>query len=201
MKISSDWWSKANEELPVEKGGFDVDDTLNGILEKSSIPDVLTRFREVLSRVVSDEIIRRTILNNAGFGLCMVSDDVRKAVGKVLFVMKNPQLERDLERALPGSQDPLRRVQSMRQGVDAAAERIAGQTNISKDLNVNNLQVDPKVIDAILGDDDEDPVRPSSKAHKLPDKSLLGDTRAVKPADLISFMEQEKKKKEAGGNQ
>jgi hypothetical protein len=200
MKISSEWWSKATEELPVEKGGFDVDDTLNGILEKSAIPDVLTRFREVLSRVVSDEIIRKTILNNAEFGLCMVSDDVRRAVGKVLFVMKNPQLEKDLERALPGSQDPLRRVQSMRQGVDAAAERIAGQTNVSKDLNVNSLQVDPKVIDAILGDDDEDPVRPASKAHKLPSKPLLGDTRSVNAADFKAFLESQEKKK-ADGNQ
>jgi hypothetical protein len=199
MKISSEWWSKATEELPVEKGGFDVDDTLQGILEKSAIPDALTRFHEALSRVVTDEIIRKTILNNAEFGLCMVSDDVRKAVGKVLFIMKNPQAEKSAEPTPPTSQDPLRRVQSMRQGVDAAAERIAGQTSI-RSLNAKDLPVSSEDIDRILGDD-ENPTQPSSKAHKLPSKPLLGDTRAVKASDLVSFMEQEKKKKESGGNQ
>lgn|SRR5690606_26962911 len=193
MKITLEWWNDQNAEFPVDKSAFDVDDTLKGVLEKAPA-GIQLRFPEVLDRMVPDDILKRSIQNNAEFGLCLVSDDVRKAIGRVLFVMKNPHSTEQLP-LQPGrnSVDPLRKVQDMMQGVDAAVERIAGET--TRGMNVKDLPVSAEEIAKAL-DDEEDPVRPSSSAFKLPAKeALLGDTREVRSADLKAFLEAQKEKK------
>jgi len=193
MKITLEWWNDQNAEFPVDKSAFDVDDTLKGVLEKAPA-GIQLRFPEVLDRMVPDDILKRSIQNNAEFGLCLVSDDVRKAIGRVLFVMNNPHSTEQLP-LQPGrnSVDPLRKVQDMMQGVDAAVERIAGET--TRGMNVKDLPVSAEEIAKAL-DDEEDPVRPSSSAFKLPAKeALLGDTREVRSADLKAFLEAQKEKK------